>query len=193
MIEQLYALEILARNRGSHVVISTMSAAGLWPGISDTPLDFVYLPSTMGQGPPFGLGIALACPGRGVVVVNGDGCMLMNLGCLVTVAGHPANLYIVIMDNGVYGLTGGQKTAGSGNVDYANIARGAGINRVYSFASEEKWERGAAEALSGSGPVFIQLKISPASGKNKQAMPRPMSDQINRLKLALTSSEPDIA
>ena len=193
MIEQLDALKILALNRGSHVVISTMSAAGLWPGISDTPLDFVYLPSTMGQGPSFGLGIALACPDRGVVVVNGDGCMLMNLGCLVTVAGHPANLFIVVMDNGVYGLTGGQKTAGSGNVDYANIARAAGISRAYSFESEEKWERGATEALSGNGPVFIHLKTSPINGKNEQVKPRPMADQLNRLKQVLTSSEPDIA
>ena len=78
----------------------------------------------MGQGPALGLGLALAQPGRGVVVVNGDGCMLMSLGSLVTLANHPADLYLLILDNGLYEVTGGQPTAGTGRVDFA--AHGAG-------------------------------------------------------------------
>src|SRR3954466_526464 len=91
------ALEVLARHRGDKVVVTTMTSGGIWPTLSDTPLDFAYLPSSMGQGPALGLGLALACPGRGVVVVNGDGCTLMNLGCLVTLAAHPADVYLLIM------------------------------------------------------------------------------------------------
>src|SRR5690349_13634241 len=94
------SLEILAPHRGQRLVISTMSAAGVWPSLSDTPLDFVYVPSAMGQGPPLGHGLALAQPERGVLVLNGDGCTLMNLGCLVTLANHPANVYLLIIDNG---------------------------------------------------------------------------------------------
>jgi sulfopyruvate decarboxylase subunit beta len=80
MMTQREALEVLAVHRGNRIVVTTMSSAGIWPSLSDTPLDFAYLPSTMGGGPALGLGLALAHPERGVIVVNGDGCMLMHLG-----------------------------------------------------------------------------------------------------------------
>src|SRR5260221_11182201 len=110
-----------------------MASVGQWPRLSDTPLDFNYMPSAMGEGPALGLGLALAQPTRGVVVVNGDGSMLMNLGSLVTLASHPAEVFILILDNGLYEVTGGQPVAGAGGTDYATLARGAGIGRVYSF------------------------------------------------------------
>src|SRR5687767_1695124 len=96
------ALEVLAAHRGERVVITTMTAIAVWPGLSESPLDFAYIPSSMGQGPALGLGLALAQPQRGVIVVNGDGCTLMNLGCLVTLASHPADVFLLIMDNGIY-------------------------------------------------------------------------------------------
>src|SRR5947209_16784498 len=98
---QREALEVLAKHRGARVVVTTMSTAGIWPQLSDAPLDFAFIPSSMGQGPALGLGLALAQPGRGVIVVNGDGCTLMNLGCLVTLAAQPADVYLLIMDNGL--------------------------------------------------------------------------------------------
>src|SRR5579863_7411280 len=98
MMTQAEALQVLASHRGDKVVVTTMSAVAIWPALSDTPLDFAFIPSSMGQGPPLGLGLALAQPGRGVVVVNGDGCTLMNLGCLVTLANHPADVYLLILD-----------------------------------------------------------------------------------------------
>src|SRR3954453_8613372 len=143
------ALEVLARHRGDRVVLTTMTSGGVWPSLSDTGLDFAYLPSSMGQGPALGLGLALAQPGRGVVVVNGDGCTLMNLGCLVTLASNPADVYLLIMDNGLYEGTGGQPTAGAGRVDFAGLARAAGIPRVYSFDTLAAWQAAAAEALAG--------------------------------------------
>src|SRR5262249_61350018 len=140
--------------RGDRMVVTTMSAVAIWPTISDTPLDFAYLPSSMGQAPALGLGLALAQPGRGVVVVNGDGSMLMNLGNLVTLAHHPADLFLLILDNQLYEVTGGQTTAGTGHTDFAALARAAGIKRVYTFDTLETWQSGAAEALSGRGPVM---------------------------------------
>src|SRR5437899_7280583 len=108
------ALEILAQHRGQRIVIPTMASIAIWPQLSDTPLDFAYMPSAMGQGPSLGLGLALAQPERGVIVVNGDGSMLMNLGSLATLAQQPAPLYLLIMDNELYEVTGGQPTAGAG-------------------------------------------------------------------------------
>ena len=101
------ALEVLVVHRGQRIVITTMTPIAPWHELSDTPLDFAYIPSAMGQAPALGLGLALARPERGVIVVNGDGCMLMNLGSLVTIANHPANLYLLIIDNGHYEVTGG--------------------------------------------------------------------------------------
>ena len=91
-IDYREALAVLAQHRGERVVVTTMTAVGLWPALSDSPLDFHYIPSSMGQATSLGLGLALARPERGVIVVNGDGSMLMNLGSLVTVAAHRAPL-----------------------------------------------------------------------------------------------------
>jgi sulfopyruvate decarboxylase subunit beta len=179
------ALEILAAHRGQRIVVATMSSAGVWPSLSDTPLDFIYIPSAMGQGPLLGLGLALAQPERGVIVLNGDGCTLMNLGCLVTLAQHPANVSLLIVDNGLYEVTGGQPTAGTGHTDFAGLARAAGIQRVYAFDNSKAWRAGAAEALTGQGPVVIWLKVEGRLGQLTPKAPRPMAEQIARLRQAL--------
>jgi sulfopyruvate decarboxylase subunit beta len=185
MMTQRQALEVLARHRGDRVVVTTMTAVALWPALSDTPLDFAYLPSAMGHAPDLGLGLALAQPGRGVVVVNGDGSMLMNLGSLVTLADNPADVYLVILDNGLYEVTGGQETAGAGRVDFAALARAAGIGRAYAFDDLPAWRAGAAEALAGPGPVVVWLKVEGRRGQTTPKAPRPMAEQIERLQRAL--------
>src|ERR1043165_1288449 len=133
LMSQQQALEVVLSHRGNRIVVTTMSSAGIWPQLSQSPLDFAYIPSAMGHGPSLGLGLALAHPERGVIVLNGDGCMLMSLGSLVTLAHHPANVFLVILDNAIYEVTGGQSHAGAGRVDFAALARGAGIARTYSF------------------------------------------------------------
>lgn len=183
------ALAVLARHRGDRVVVTTMTSGGVWPALSDTPLDFAYLPSSMGQGPGLGLGLALACPGRGVIVVNGDGCTLMNLGCLVTLAAHPTDVFLLVMDNGLYEVTGGQPTANAGRIDFAGLARAAGIPRVYAFATLDDWRAGAAEALAGPGPVAVHLKVEGRLGQKTPRPPRPMAEQIRRLRAGLGVGE----
>ena len=108
------ALDVIHRQRRDAVVITTMGSARDWQQFEPHPKDLVYMPSSMGQGPPLGLGIALAQPDQRVIVVNGDGCMLMNLGCLVTITAHaPKNFTLIIIDNGVYEVTGNQATIGA--------------------------------------------------------------------------------
>jgi thiamine pyrophosphate-dependent acetolactate synthase large subunit-like protein len=181
------ALEVLAAHRGQRIVITTMTACGIWPSLSDAPLDFAYIPSSMGQAPGLGLGLALARPERGVIVINGDGCMLMNLGSLVTLASNLANLYLLIMDNGLYEVTGGQAIAGAGCTDFAGLARAAGIQRVYTFPTLSEWKAGAAQALAGPGPVVIWLRVEGRLGQKTPKAPRPMEEQIARLRAALRS------
>jgi thiamine pyrophosphate-dependent acetolactate synthase large subunit-like protein len=179
------ALEVLAAHRGRRIVITTMSSITVWKELSDTSFDLPYIPSAMGHAPDLGLGIALAQPEYGVIVVNGDGCTLMNLGSLVTLANHPAPVYLLIIDNGLYEVTGGQPTAGTGHTDFAGMACAAGIRRVYTFDRLSAWKSGAAEALSGPGPVVISLKVEGRLGEKTPTPPRPMREQIGRLQAAL--------
>jgi thiamine pyrophosphate-dependent acetolactate synthase large subunit-like protein len=74
------------------------------------------------------------------VVVCGDGHLLMNLGCLVTLAAHPADVFLVVVDNGVYEVTGGQPSPGAGRTDFAGLARAAG-NAGFTLATPPR--RGA--------------------------------------------------
>jgi thiamine pyrophosphate-dependent acetolactate synthase large subunit-like protein len=119
------------------------------------------------------------------VVVTGDGSVLMNLGGLVTIAAHPANLFLVIIDNGVYEVTGGQTVAGCRQTDFAGLARAAGIPRVYSFDSLEDWRAGAAEAISGAGPAAIWLKVEAQPGQRPPRSAPPIVEQMARLTRAL--------
>lgn len=179
------ALEGLAAARGDRVVVTTMASVGVWPQLSDTPRDFAYLPSSMGQAVPLGLGLALAKPGLGVVVVSGDGGLLMNLGCLVTLAQHDVPVTVVLIDNGLYEVTGGQAVVGAGRTDFAGLARASGIARVHAFDAPDLWRAGAAEALAGTGPGFVWLKVLGEHGKATPTAPRPMADQIRRLREAI--------
>lgn len=183
MLDHRDALQVIHQVRGEQIVISTMTSVGIWSEISDTALDFAYLPSSMGQGISLGLGLALAQPVRGVIAVIGDGSLLMNLGSLVTVANHPAPLHVVLIDNGVYELTGGQRTAGSRRTDFASLARAAGINRVYEFNVLADWEAAAAEVLNSPDPSFVWLHVNQQTGPSPAATAKhPMREQIARLR-----------
>lgn len=181
------ALEVLAANRREQVVVTTMGSVAIWPQLSNSPLDFHYLPSSMGQGVPLALGLCLAQANRGVVVLTGDGGTLMNLGCLVTAAQFTVPLYILLIDNNLYEVTGGQAVANAGRTNFATLARGAGIGRVYECSERGEWEAITGEALSGSGPVFVWLKVKGELGKPTPAPPRPMAEQITRLREGLAS------
>ncbi|OWK47134.1 thiamine pyrophosphate-dependent enzyme [Fimbriiglobus ruber] len=185
MMTHREALEVVAAHREDRVVIATMGSVAIWPQLSDTPLDFAYLPSSMGQAIPLGLGLALAKPGLGVVVLNGDGGLLMNLGCLVTLAQHDVPVTVVLIDNGLYEVTGGQPVVGAGRTDFAGLARAAGISRVFAFATAEAWRSGAKDVFAGTGPAFVSLKVAGEVGKPTPTAPRPMAEQIHRLRGAI--------
>jgi len=179
------ALAVITKQRSRRVVISTMGSVAVWPELSDSPLDFHYIPSSMGQGPALGLGLALAQPNHGAIVLCGDGSLLMNLGCLVTIAQHPAPLWIVLLDNGQYEITGGQPVAGAGRTDFAALAKAAGISRVYSFEMLLDWQNAAARIFEGDGPVFVWLRIIGRPGIKTPSPPKPMMEQIVQLREAL--------
>ncbi|HTI50081.1 MAG TPA: thiamine pyrophosphate-dependent enzyme [Planctomycetaceae bacterium] len=178
----IQSLTVLHSVRTNHqVVIPTMGAAREWMTLGTHPLDFIYAPSAMGQAPLLGLGIALAQPDKQVIVINGDGCMLMNLGCLVTItAAAPPNFVLIVCDNSVYEVTGRQWTAaadparpGSPPVDFCQIARGSGFQQVCRFDRLNSWEAAVRDVLAERGPTFVLLKVEPVPGGAVPKSPSP--------------------
>lgn len=126
-----------------------------------------YMLGSMGLAIPIALGTAIAQPQRHVIALEGDGSLLMQLGCLATVAGRaPRNLTIVLWDNGIYQITGAQPTASAATADLVAIARGAGIAKSAWAADEDDFERLFAMALGEGGPSLIAARIDdkPAVG-----------------------------
>jgi thiamine pyrophosphate-dependent acetolactate synthase large subunit-like protein len=153
-------------------------------GIGNTNFDLIaaghrpqnfYMLGSMGLACPIALGVALAQPQRGVIALEGDGSILMMLGSLATIANmRPANLTIVIWDNGIYQITGKQATATSGPTDIVALARGAGLPR-------SEWVRDAAHfdtlidrGFAQGGPVLLAVKIDDQPGQGRPARDPPL-------------------
>jgi phosphonopyruvate decarboxylase len=116
----------------------------------------------MGGACMIGLGLALARPDKRVLVATGDGELLMNVGALATISVlNPANLAILVVDNGHYGETGYQKSHTSLGVDLEKIAAGSGIKRTRTVAAEAEIEEGARLLREGNGTAFVVLKVKP--------------------------------
>ena len=130
----------------------------LWAS-GQRPQNF-YMLGSMGLTIPIALGVAIAQPRRHVIALEGDGSLLMQLGCLATVAERaPKNLTIVVWDNGIYQITGSQPTASAGAADLVAIARGAGIASSAWASDEADFDRLAISALKGEGPSLIAARI----------------------------------
>src|SRR5437660_8533115 len=116
----------------------------------------------MGGACMMGLGLALARPDKRVLVVTGDGELLMNLGSLAAIAVmNPANLAIVCVDNGHYGETGYQKSHTSLGVDLEKIAAGSGIRATRTIALQEELADGPRLLREGNGTAFVVLRVKP--------------------------------
>lgn len=120
-----------------------------------------YFAGAMGGAVSMGLGLALAQPDRKVLVVTGDGELLMNVGALATVAiRNPANLSIVCVDNGHYGETGYQLSHTSLGTDLAVMAAGAGIQNTRTVSEEGEIEEASQLIRQSNGASFVLLKVS---------------------------------
>ncbi|TDH64195.1 hypothetical protein E2C06_02285 [Dankookia rubra] len=151
---------MVARLRHEEAVIGGIGHTNfdLWSA-GHRPQNF-YMLGSMGLAVPIALGVALAQPQRRVFALEGDGSILMQLGCLTTVATlRPRNLTILVMDNGSYQITGGQPTPAAGGADYVAIARGCGLANSVWAKDETDFERLVEESLVGEGPNLIGLKL----------------------------------
>lgn len=146
--------------RADALVIAGLGAPA-WDATAagDDPLTFP-LWGAMGGAAMIGLGVALAQPQRRVLVITGDGEMLMGVGALATIAVQaPPNLALVVLDNERYGETGMQATHTAGPTDLAAMAAGAGLPLARSVFDEEAFEDALPLILRERGPVFVDIKV----------------------------------
>jgi sulfopyruvate decarboxylase subunit beta len=155
-------LKTLAKHRGDNTIAVCVYNAGFdWRRISQSPLNY-YSVGAMGQGSSHALGIALAMPDHKVIVLDGDGSLLMNLGSLVTIAAAaPSNYYHFVCENGSYEANGSHPIPGNGTVSFAGHARAAGYRHAFEFDTLEKFAAEIGNIMALEGPVFTTLKVVP--------------------------------
>jgi sulfopyruvate decarboxylase subunit beta len=152
-------LRVLARLRRDEIVVATYQAAFDWLEIAPSDLNYVAI-GAMGQASSHALGLALGRPDLTVIVLDGDGSLLMNLGSLVTIAAAaPPNLVHFVLENGCYEANGSHPLPGGDRLDFAGIARAAGIRSVFACGDLAEFERCLPQLLDAPGPVFAVLKI----------------------------------
>jgi thiamine pyrophosphate-dependent acetolactate synthase large subunit-like protein len=150
----------LLAQRGDALVIAGLGAPA-WDvtDAGDHELNFP-LWGAMGGAAMIGLGLALAQPKKQVLVLTGDGEMLMGLGALATVAvAQPRNLSIVVLDNERYGETGMQETHTAHGVDLAGMAAAAGIAQTLTVRTRAELSQLAQRLYAGGGALFAQVKV----------------------------------
>lgn len=173
MMDGIAALGVLARERAEEVVITCMSNSYDWSKVSTRPEMDLSLGGAMGKASSFALGLALARPKEPVWLLDGDGSLLMNLGCLVTVAAMaPKNLIHFVWENDAYDTTGGQAVPGAGLFDFAAIAKGAGYPNAFVFENVEDFQNRVKEVLSLPGPTLVVLKVVSLGRRPPANLPR---------------------
>jgi phosphonopyruvate decarboxylase len=158
MMKRDECFRALARHLGNEIVLPVYSSAFDWLEIAPRARNF-YSFGAMGLGSSCALGFALGQPGRCVVVLDGDGSLLMNLGTLVTVgAAAPKNLVHLLCRNGTYEANGGHQIPQPG-VDFAGLAQAAGYAHCEEFNELAAFDTALPRLLKQDGPTFAVLHI----------------------------------
>jgi sulfopyruvate decarboxylase subunit beta len=150
-------LRAIAAARGDAICVPTMTTSPAWRTIAPDDLSIGCV-GFMGGASSLGLGLALAMPKRRVIVFDGDGSLLMQLGSLATIAGAaPRNLTHLVFKNGVYHTSGAQEIPGGLSVDFVQMAKGAGYRKAYAITAVDDFKRRLSSLFSDEGPVLVEL------------------------------------
>ena len=159
-LDRREVVKALLAQRDDALVVAGLGSSCYDAGVYDHPNTF-YLWGAMGAAAMIGLGLALAQPRRRVLVITGDGEMLMGLGSFATIgAQKPGNLAIVVLDNELYAETGMQPTHTARGVDLAGIAKAAGFPVAETVRIEDALDACVGQVYRTPGPVFFDLKVS---------------------------------
>jgi sulfopyruvate decarboxylase subunit beta len=163
MITRDEGLRVLARHIPDDIVIAVYSTAFDWVQIRPHALNY-FAVGAMGLASSHGLGLALGRPNRRVIVLDGDGSLLMNLGSLATIASAaPKNFFHFVCENGTYEANGDHPIPGRGRLSFAGLAREAGYAATHEFADLAHFEQQIGHVLGQTGPVLIDLKLVPGA------------------------------
>ncbi len=161
MMKRDECFRILARHVTDEIVVSTYSSAVDWLELGERTMNYFSV-GAMGLDSSHALGLALGRPDKRIICLQGDGSLLMNLGCLVTIAAAaPRNLVHMVVQNGTYEANGSHPIPNN-NADFAAMARSAGYPHAYEFSQLGNFEQQAAHVLKQAGPVFATLRVEPS-------------------------------
>jgi phosphonopyruvate decarboxylase len=171
MMKRDQCFDALARHITDEIVVATYSSAVEWNDLHPRVLNYFSM-GAMGLASSHGLGLALANPSKRIVVLDGDGSLLMNLGSLVTIAAAaPDNLVHFVCNNGCYEANGGHPIPNP-KVDFTGLARSAGYKSCHDFSELGSFEQQIGHVLEQEGPVFATLHVENA---------RPLKYEYNEL------------
>jgi sulfopyruvate decarboxylase subunit beta len=184
------ALRVIAAARGDAICVPTMTTAPAWRTIAPDDLSVTCV-GFMGGASAIGLGLALARPERRVLVFDGDGSLLMQLGSLATVAGAGArNLVHFVFKNGVYHTSGSQEIPGGLSVDFVTMARGAGYRSASSIGEIDELRRRLPHLLVEEGPILVELQTTLAEQTPMTARGgAPFPQQVEHLRAKLLAAQ----
>ena len=188
MMKRDDCLKILARHVTDEIVVATYQAAFEWMAIKPRALNYLST-GAMGQASSHALGLAVGRPDKRVIVLDGDGSLLMNLGTLVTIAGAaPRNLIHFVCANGTYEVNGAHPLPGLGRADFSGFARAAGYAVSDDFSELADFEARIGNFLRLEGPTFGALHVVPGEAY-PQDFPKIHSAETRRaFKAALGAS-----
>jgi len=188
MMKRHECLKVLARHRTDEVVVPVYKAAQEWIHISPSELNYTYT-GAMGQGSSHALGLALGRPDKRIVVLDGDGSLLMNLGTLVTIANAaPKNYVHCVCENGTYETNGAVSIPNGGKFSFAGLAREAGYANTYTFSDLAAWDRSLDGILKEEGPILVDLKVEPGEDYPEDFRRLYSTEHRDRFRKALAES-----
>jgi thiamine pyrophosphate-dependent acetolactate synthase large subunit-like protein len=154
------AIEAVARHRGDAIAVCALGmAANEWWAVTEGE-DAFYMHGAMGFAASFALGLALSLPNAPVWLINADGSLCMNLGCLLTEAGQqPRNMKHFVVDNQCYQTVETMPMVNQDGADYTMMARGAGFQRAITIDNLKDLDSKMPEIVAAPGPYFIRLRI----------------------------------
>jgi len=180
MMKRDACLRALARHvTDADIVLPVYSTAFDWIDIRPHPLNYLSH-GAMGLASSHGLGLALGRPDKRVIVLDGDGSLLMNLGSLVTIGEvAPPNFFHFVCENGTYEANGGHPIPGRATVDFAGFACAAGYATVHEFSDLKIFEQQIGAVLAEPAPVFVDLKLV-AGGPQERDYSRLHGPQVRK-------------
>jgi sulfopyruvate decarboxylase subunit beta len=152
-------LKVLAKYRKDEIVVAVYSAAQEFIQIAPHPLNYTFT-GAMGQGSSHALGLALGRPDKRVIVLDGDGSLLMNLGTLVSIAhAAPGNLVHCLCRNGTYETNGSVPIPARDKLSFTAMAQAAGYAHVQQISQLDQWESALPSLLTQQGPIFVDVEM----------------------------------